>query len=411
MIGGFRKTSKRVNIRKKVTTDDSDEDEGGIEQTPAPTPAIEKPPKPIKKSGSALSFGDELEGEDQFVLKRSKASINMSEQTKKEKKLKKKKEKEKNKQNEMKDIEPVENLVSSNNGFVIKTFEDDEAIDTYDVNMTETAHKFSLKEKFSKSDIPDAATIYAMKKQREQARQFGGQVNYMPLNSNTYEGRFQTASKSRLVREEMDDSSDDERLEMKGSAKESHPALERRKQVAQALEEAQEEDDEEANRHVDFDEFQRWEDEQIKKGSKMPTNQSETYGPRLPDANVSGPMIYHKDATGLYPTNYNYPSQVSIYTPQIYAAPQAVPVAQTEIVTADVICGRLIECLETKKKLFELHTLEKEKTAFNLDSSNQNIKDLKRKNEDIADRFTFYQDTRGFVKDLVECLNEKVSET
>ena len=397
MIGGFRKTSKRVNIRKKVATDDSDEDEGGIEQTPAPTLAIEKPPKPIKKSGSALSFGDELEGEDQFVLKRSKASINMSEQTKKEKKLKKKKEKEKNKQNETKNIEPVENLVSSDNGFVIKTFEDDEAIDTYDVNMTETAHKFSLKEKFSKSDIPDAATIYAMKKQREQARQFGGQVNYVPLNSNTYEGRFQTASKSRLVREEMDDSSDDERLEMKGSAKESHPALERRKQVAQALEEAQEEDDEEAKRQVDFDEFQRWEDEQIKKGSKMPTNQSETYGPRLPDANVSGPMIY------------NYPSQVSAYAPQIYAAPQAVPVAQTEIVTADVICGRLIECLETKKKLFELHTLEKEKTAFNLDSSNQNIKDLKRKNEDIADRFTFYQDIRGFVKDLVECLNEKVS--
>ena len=81
--------------------------------------------------------------------------------------------------------------------------------------------------------IPDAATIFALKKKREHARIHGDTPDYIPMNDKKYEGRFSNAN-SRLVREDMDyDSSGDERVVMKGTEKKQHPALERRKKVAQ----------------------------------------------------------------------------------------------------------------------------------------------------------------------------------
>ena len=70
-----------------------------------------------------------------------------------------------------------------------------------------------------------------MKKQRERARQLGTGADFVPMESTVkYQGRFSSGSKSRLVREE-DEDSDEERIEMKGSQKKSFPALERRKEV------------------------------------------------------------------------------------------------------------------------------------------------------------------------------------
>ena len=80
--------------------------------------------------------------------------------------------------------------------------------------------------------IPDAATIFAMKKQRERARQLGTGADFVPIEAGStikYQGRF-SSSKSRLVREE-DEDSDEERIEFKGTQKKSFPALERRKEV------------------------------------------------------------------------------------------------------------------------------------------------------------------------------------
>lgn len=415
MLGGFRKSGKRGNIRKKVETEASGEDEDiEIESETLPPPVVvPEIIKPIKKSQSktALSFGDELDQGDEFVLKKSKASLSMKEQTKREKRIKKKKEKQKELTGDTEDV--VSSALTSSNGVIIKTFKEEELADEYEINSVQTDHKFSLRQQnFTKSDqaIPDAATIYAMKKQREQARQFGGQ-SYVPLNSNKYEGRF-AAGKSRLVREEMEDgSSDDERIEMKGSSTESHPAMNRRKAVALALEEVQDMENEVGNDNAG-DELKRWEDEQIKKGSQMPTNQMpinqpDVYGPKIPVAPVSMPtsMVYNNSMgiPMMQPSNYmqyNQPQVTNCYS---------IPTVDQENVTVDYVCQKLSECLDTKRQMARIHKQENEKTKFDLESSQANIIHLNRKNGDISERFSFFQDIRGYIKDLLECLSEKVN--
>lgn len=397
MIGGFRKKGKRGNIRKKVFGSDEEEEgeetntESAIIKHVASAPVIAAKTK-IKKSASTLSFNDEFQQEEEFVIKRSKASLNMQDEVKKEKKHKKKK-------GDGKDNKKDENYSPAvqSSDLDIKTFDDDEELDDNDATRRfSTSHRFS-----TPGDIPDAATIYAMKKKREQARQFGGQVNYIPLNTIKYESRFSTAQ-SRLIREE-NDSSDDERLEMKGNTTSSHPALERRKQVAKALEEAHDESDEEHKEHDD-EEFQRWEEEQIKKGSQIITQQPEPYGPKIPSTNGAQSIDNYSNSM-LPQQTFQIPGG---YPMQIFPTAYTIPVADSQVFDVDIIAKRLSEQLDTKKQLHRLHTQQREKNKFDLDSSKENIVTLERKAGDVSDRFSFYQEMQGFVKDLIECLNEKV---
>ena len=393
---GFRKKNKR-NVRKRVETkgsgnDDSDEGEM-INESPvdSPKPVIpiaEKKTK-VKKSAPALSFGDEMDDNEEFIIKKSKASLNMQEQVKKEKKKKKSKkgmiiteESESNVKEEESSTPPTKS--KNNNGninkqgqFEIKTFEDDEEIDDNSVS-----HRFSSQSRFGRpGDIPDAATIYAMKKERERARQTGGQ-NFIPLDSNTHSGRFSNAN-SRLVREEMDmNSSDEDRMEMKGKVK-YDPYLERRTQVAKALEEAEEMEEGEGDDLQD-EEIRNWENELINKGTKIPASIREQYGPSLPS---------------------KQPSSMDIEPPTSYSIPNKV---QTEM-SVDYITKKLAEELSTKKQLNRIHTQDFEKIKFDLESSKNNIEDLEEKAAQLEEKFSFFQDTRGFSKDLMECLAEKVN--
>lgn len=390
MIGGFRKSSKRGNLRKKIeTVDESDEENEEGERTdspvqptpppPEPTPVIPKPSKSkqSKQPSAALSFGDELENADEFVIKRSKASLNMQESIKKEKKKKRKKKENTD------EVKMEEKKNSPIQEFQIKTFNDDELEEESD-----TMHRFSSSRLNLPGNIPDAATIYAIKKQREQAMQFGNR-NYIPLNNvSKFEGRFST-SKSRLVREDMEgDSSDDEnRMEMKGKQT-TNRALERRKEVAKALEEAEDVEMDTRQEEHDEDELKLWENEQIRKGSHIPTAVPEKYGPKIPDTISASGNGFH-DSMNLV-GNYTIPSN------------------NTKAISVDYVMKRLSEQLDTKIQLNRMHSQELEKTKFDLESSKSNITSLEEKSEESSEKFSFFQDIRGFVKDLLECLGEKV---
>lgn len=446
MIGGFRKNSKRANIRKKIiSTAESDDEDGEIKNSennsPAPSSAVVvdvpppvEPAAPVvkkkdknKKVTTALSFGDELDAEDEFVLKRSKASLSLNEQVKRERKQKKKRNVQAVNQTEVNQMPalPIISHVVEEPEIILKQSEipfssngkpymenDDSAIET-DSNAS---HHFSVRnKKYSPGDIPDAATIYAMKKKREQARQFGSaQSNFIPLDSNKHEGRF-TAGKSRLIREEMEDSSDEDRMEMKGSHIVSHPALERRKQVAKALEDVEDHDADVQGERED-DELQRWEDEKMKTGSTIPTNQPDAkrHGPKLPAKQKVAPMVMNMNsfntAMGLPTTSYDYTSAInSAYVPSLYNMSSNYSVApEQKVVTVELVEKRLSEQLDSKKQLHRMHKQEYEKTKFDLELSKENIVDLERKAVDVSDRFAFYQDIRGYIKDLLECLREKV---
>ena len=77
--------------------------------------------------------------------------------------------------------------------------------------------------------------------------------------------------------------------------------------------------------------------------------------------------------------------------------------------SVDYITKKLAEELSTKKQLNRIHTQDFEKIKFDLESSKNNIEDLEEKAAQLEEKFSFFQDTRGFSKDLLECLAEKVN--
>lgn len=58
--------------------------------------------------------------------------------------------------------------------------------------------------------------------------------------------------------------------------------------------------------------------------------------------------------------------------------------------------------------VYRTHKQELEKTVFDIDDAKDIIESSEQKAPDLEKRFQFFQELRGYVRDLVECLNEKV---
>lgn len=67
-------------------------------------------------------------------------------------------------------------------------------------------------------------------------------------------------------------------------------------------------------------------------------------------------------------------------------------------------CVRLGDLKEVNRR----HTLDQNERIAELNSLRDESRRLKDEAPGLAERFRFYQDLRGYVTDLVECLDEKV---
>ena len=54
------------------------------------------------------------------------------------------------------------------------------------------------------------------------------------------------------------------------------------------------------------------------------------------------------------------------------------------------------------------HVNEKETLVNDISNTEQSIVDCENSVQGLEDRYRFFQEMRGYVRDLVECLNEKV---
>nr|CAI5841553.1 unnamed protein product [Callosobruchus analis] len=141
------------------------------------------------------------------------------------------------------------------------------------------AHRFSKPDNFKKvlesGAIPDAAMIHAARKRRQRARELG---DFIP----TEEEELQPEDKGRLMREDNNEGSDEERIDM-----EVNLALrdqERRREQFLAAQESEQEVDE-------------WEDQQIKKGvtgAAMEAARELLYPPECPPAPASAPPWFRR---------------------------------------------------------------------------------------------------------------------
>ncbi|CAL1547674.1 unnamed protein product [Lymnaea stagnalis] len=64
--------------------------------------------------------------------------------------------------------------------------------------------------------------------------------------------------------------------------------------------------------------------------------------------------------------------------------------------------------LNTMDMVYRNHKLELDKTIFEIQDAKESIEACEQKAPDLEKRFQFFQELRGYVRDLVECLNEKV---
>ncbi|KAL4143140.1 hypothetical protein QTP88_005504 [Uroleucon formosanum] len=406
----FRKPKRNLRVRDSVGLQDNENEEKMDVDT------VLKMPKPLKektiKKVNTLSFGDELnecdDGEE-FKIKKSSYSKKIKKQMNKEKMGRDKVEngkKSKATADTMKTIvdekqknvnsEPVEKeiMLTGRAAEMAGYVSSDEELDSY----SSSSHRFSnpdqVKIILKKGQIPDAALIHAARKRRQQARDLG--EDFIPISSQSHNeaktDNEQTTGR-RLTREEdeLEDSDDDGIIVMSGIVSQ---AEDRKKSLHTTM--ADHTNNTEFEDPDELDEDNDWETQQIRKGvtvSQLAAAQQESSGMNT----LYNNMVIQEQA--MIPIVMNQKPQFSdSYTPQ----------APMTTMNLDDIINKSKEIVSEMKK----NQIPDQK--YYEDMINE-IPEIKSRNErlkmnvpELAECFQFYQDLRGYVTDLVECLDEKI---
>lgn len=409
----FRKSGNR-KFRKK-NFDVAEDEEDGNENKSTDNNVINTSTKEGKVKNSAkiektfstnslLSFDHDENGEDTevFQVKKSKESRRLSKKTSKEKSKKSKPRPEVKEELEVEETpqenSPKDNGVDSGKLAALRAelnemskLDDEEDEEDNDSEPGNKPVIFSRRNEFN---IPDAATIHALKKKREMARQLGTGQDFIPLDdSQRYEGRFD--SKSRLVREDENDASDDDEGPISFSAvKNEQPII----PVGDSENDEEEEEDEETK---------RWEDEQIRKGVSASQIQQEK------EQQAFGLDTAYQ-TYNIYPYGGGYNLEAAQQTSEITTATpkgRLLRGTTTEKPTMESILTRLKGRLGQLQDTHRGRMLEKEKIISHSTVSEESIIKLSLHGKDAERQYSFYQEMRGYVRDLIGCLNEKVGDT
>ncbi|CAH1102662.1 unnamed protein product [Psylliodes chrysocephalus] len=374
----FRKPKK--SIQRRVFTENYEEDEDETPMDVQESAPVGKKPKKKDKSSkkpqTLLSFDDEEEGE-MFQVKKSSHSkkvLRMFEKEKKKKEVKPEKEEPKPKDkteivtddfvlvvnsSHKKPLTPPPPVILSGRDALCAGKDDLTSEEDEGEEDSAVSHRFSKPDNFKKvlesGAIPDAAMIHAARKRRQRAREMG---DFIPTEEEEPE------DKGRLLREDENEESDEERIDM-----DINLALkdqERRREQFLAAQSSDHEVDE-------------WENQQIRKGvtgAAMEAAREMLYPPECP----SPPRIT---------------TQVPLIEPGIPRTPQ-------------MIAEKLKEQYEKVLQSRQNHEIQLDKTREDIQEVMKEIEELKLKAPNAADRFRFYQELRGYITDLVECLDEKI---
>ncbi|XP_072388932.1 PAX3- and PAX7-binding protein 1 [Diabrotica undecimpunctata] len=368
----FKKPKKTIQRRVFTENDDEDDDVTQPMEVCQSIPVEKKSKKKDKSSKTPktlLSFDEEEEGEVFQVKKssHSKKVLRMFEKEKKKKESKQEKEEIKSKEkteivtddfvlvvNASHKKPPTPPLILSGRDALCAGVDDLSSEEDEPQN-----HKFNKPDNFKRilesGAIPDAAMIHAARKRRQRARELG---DFIPTEEEEPE------DKGRLLREDEHEGSDEERIDMEINL--NLRDQERRREQFLA---AQESDHE----------VLEWEDQQIRKG---------VTGAAMEAARE---MFYPMEP----PSPPRISAQVPFIEPGIPRTPQ-------------MIAEKLREQYEKINQSRANHEAQLEKTRNDIQEAMNELDELKIKAPDAAERFRFYQELRGYITDLVECLDEKV---
>ncbi|KAK3577424.1 hypothetical protein CHS0354_032273 [Potamilus streckersoni] len=245
-----------------------------------------------------------------------------------------------------------------------------------------------LKKMMKRGEIPDANMIHAIRKQRQMARELG---DYVPIDDTVKLEK----NASRLVRDDDNDKSDDEEGRIDFTIN-TH-AIERQKMKDDFLA-AEHGSDEEGSEHE-----REWEEQQIRKGVSIQQG--------LASTDVGG-IAYGMTAPeqiGMYSNGYTEAMSGSVCQPKFQPfIPLNTTNSDIKDITMEAIIKRLRDRLSSMDEVHRSHEQERESLVTNIADTEKSIDNCNNSCKSLEDRFRFFQEMRGYVRDLVECLNEKV---
>ncbi|KAJ2944009.1 hypothetical protein O0L34_g8333 [Tuta absoluta] len=392
----FRKPKKPIQRRVFTADDDDDEPEGNGDPQPPPPPMIsrQKKEKPVKPT-CLLSFADEEEEGEVFKVKKSKHSNRLAKRKEKERKKIPEEDTKSNINNENGEPMDIENHtpapppkpkkkvtlegliltgrealaadgagdVSEEDGSPVEEEEDNKGFHQYRAESVRAALAVGLG-----GSIPDAALIHAARKTRQQARELGG--DYIPVKPS------EAPAGSRLVRDDGSGDDEDGRIEVRGLELPSDKPK-RGTAAAPTNEELDSEPDE-------------WEEQQIKKAM-----------PAIPDITGEGGLELN-------------PFAVAPPPPRMMDGPAHLRPLANITQQPPATAQQLVDAL--RNRLQELQ-MERETTAARKQEIKDRLLHAARIRESRSAKcsaldaaYRRAQAVRGYLTDLIECLDEKMPE-
>ncbi len=256
--------------------------------------------------------------------------------------------------------------------------EEDQSEDSEE-DQDDSAKKDPLQEILQRGDIPDAAAIFAARKMRQAAREKGGrnQANQDFYSLKNKEAKDDKSSKASMhARDDDDDSEDDENRKIVMTGTRSNSEI-----MKESLKKAD-------TKEIDVD-HHRWEEQQIRKAM----------GPALkpsmsPEMHTNYEMVESSKNGHFDRNNGHFMHEMS----------------QLKSYDLDGIKDRLKSRISNLTETYRAHCNEADKIVDDVLFSQTTIEEKEAKLPGCVQKHQFYQDLRGYLTDLVECFNEKVTQ-
>ncbi|KAK0096085.1 hypothetical protein PV326_006499 [Microctonus aethiopoides] len=432
------------NIRRRSFNDEGEDNENRMNIDDV-QPAKIKPKKKEKPKQTLLSFGEELEEADDgevFKVKKSSRSKKLMKQLDHERKKKKGEEKMQVDSDQANmSIKRDKDLEIKTDDLVVKIKNTGPLIlngraalvagkDDYTSDEEEDSKGHIYRKNISKADpmklflesgcIPDAAMIHAARKKRQKARELG--TDYIPVEDGTIEEK----GKSRLIREEDHDRSDDDesqdRIDMSINT-DARDKEKRREAFLASQTPVKRSFLNVFHRHLNLslnnalnnnvavsddesehgNEEEEWEAQQIRKGvtgaqiaaAQQDSIMQQQYTMGINSAQMMGGSIVPLEMV-LMPAP---PPPPCIQPPD---PTKVVPISPQEVV--EKMRARVSSLIQVHRR----HELDQIQLQDELQQTLKELDEAEVRAPQLAQRFKYYQELRGYVTDLVECLDEKL---
>ncbi|CAF3421062.1 unnamed protein product [Rotaria sp. Silwood1] len=293
------------------------------------------------------------------------------------------------------DLDDIQEILEGNDD------EDDRTLDD-----TERSVKVMLRS----GVIPDSTMIHAARKRRQMAREMGVPGDYISLNTAAENGNDR---KSRLVRDDENDASDDSGNEdphiVSMDRNKTRAESERQKNRDRFLELEQGSDNEE-----DEEEFRRFEREQIRKGVSSKISTMSAIKTLASSSSKSQVGVIRRrlecNSSVQLSQSQTENSSSSLVEPQPMEVEviRELPPLELPPVTFDHIRDRLLDSLKSIKELNEKHKIDYEKVNQAYEVSQLSLQQNTIDYPQMEKSYQFYQQCRAYVYSFLECYNEKM---